>query len=96
MSGLRTPISQLSNKQKATAALSSLAAGAAMGKGIGQPVLETLMHSNPEGFLSKAESLAQSSELMSKAHAASLARAKEHLAEGLAAAGKYNPHSIIL
>ena len=95
MSGLRTPVAQLSNKQKATAALSSLAAGAAIGKGIGQPVLETLMHSNPEGFLSKAESLAQRSELMSKAHAASLVRAKDHLAEALAAAGKYNPHATI-
>lgn len=92
---LRTPVAQLSNKQKATAALSSLAAGAAIGKGVGQPILETLMHSNPEGFLSKAESLAQSSELMSKAQAASLARAKDHLAEALAAAGKYNPHATI-
>jgi hypothetical protein len=95
MSGLRTPVAQLSNKQKATAALSSLAAGAAMGKGIGQPILETLLHSNPEGFLSKAESLAQRSEIMGKVQAASLTSAKEHLAEALKAAGNYNPQSFI-
>jgi len=95
IAGLKTPVSQLSNKQKATAALSGLAAGAAIGKGVGQPLLETLMHSNPEGLLSKAQQAAQRSELLSGAQAAGLSRAKEYLAEALASAEKYNPSAVI-
>ena len=94
-STLRTPVSRLSNRAKATGILSGLGAGAALGHEMGQPILEALKHSNPEGFLSKAEILARRAELEAGAQAANLARAQGFLDDALASAEKYKSSKLV-
>ena len=86
---LNTPLSQLSNRTKALGALSGLGVGAAIGDELGQPIWEALKHSNPEGFLSKAELALMRAELEAGARASSLDRASRYLDEAIAKAHRF-------
>lgn len=86
---LNTPLSQISNRTKALGALSGLGVGAALGHELGQPIWEALKHSNPEGFLSKAELALMRAELEAGARSASLDRASGYLDDAIAKAQRF-------
>lgn len=91
----KTPVSNLSKTTKATGALAGLGLGSAIGHEIGQPLLEYLKHSNPEGFLSTAEVIARRADLEAGARAANLLKAKEFLHDALASADKLKNSTFI-